>query len=262
MKHRKPLVLTLQFLLLALLAQEAAALEPANPKITPSTVEMGTFYGGAKVHVAGIAGAGSKIIVVVRGPSAAEVFNKVGRVGPIWVNTGKVIISGVPALLLLFSSEPINTCLNAAAIDRYQLSLCSLKKHIQIEIKAPDRDRVADDFLAFKAHRATYRITSRSVQLGAPDQGEVPYGLDFEMPRSAKPGEYQVSVLECRNGEVASQSDVNLGLVEVGFPAVVARLAQEQAPLYGIMSIIVAMVAGFGIDFIAARIFRRKAAAH
>jgi hypothetical protein len=82
------------------------------------------------------------------------------------------------------------------------------------------------------------------------------------MPRSAKPGKYQVSVLDCRNGEVDKQSDADLGLVEVGFPALVARLAKEQASLYGIMSIIIAMVAGFGIDFIASRIFKRKAAVH
>jgi hypothetical protein len=262
MKYRNRWVLTLSFLLLALLAQGAAALEPAKPTITPPTVELGMFYGGAKVHVAGRAGAGSKVIVVVRGPSAAEVFNKLGRVGPIWVNTGKVTLSGVPTLLLIFSSEAVDNCLHADAIDQYQLNLRSLKKHIQIETQAPERERIADDFLAFKAHLGTYRIASHSVQLGAPDQGELPYSLDFEMPRSAKPAEYQVSVLECRNGEVDKHSDADLRLVEVGFPALVARLAKERASFYGIMSIIIAMAAGFGIDFIASRIFKRKAAAH
>lgn len=262
MRPRNLLVLILQFLVLSLFAQAAAALEPGKVKITPPTVEMGTFYGGAKMHVAGIADAGSKVIVVVRGSSAAEVFNKVGRVGPIWVNTGKVTISAAPSLLLIFSSEPVNTCLNSAAIDQYQLDLGSLRKHMQIETKAPDRDRVADDFLALKAHQGNYRINSASVQLGALDQGGLPYSLDFEMPRSATPGEYQVSVLECRNGEVANKSDVDLGVVEVGFPALVARLARERASLYGIISVMIAMAAGFGIDFIASRIFKRKVAAH
>ncbi len=133
MRRQNPLVLTLQFLLLSLFARTSPAVEPARFKVTPPTVEMGTFYGGAKMRVAGMAGAGNKIIVVVRGPSAAEVFNKVGRVGPIWVNTGKVTISAAPSLLLIFSSEPVNTCLNPTAIDQYQLDLGSLKKHVQIE---------------------------------------------------------------------------------------------------------------------------------
>ena len=255
-------VLALQFLALALFAQAGAAVEPAKAVITPSTVQLGTFYGGAKLHIAGIAGAGSQVIVVVRGSSGAEVFNKVGRVGPIWVNTGKVTISAAPTLLLIFSSAPVSTCLNPAAIDQYQLDLATLKKHMQIETKAPDRDRVANDFLVLKAHQGTYRVTSGSVQLGAPEQGGLPYTLDFEMPRSATPGKYQVSVLGCRNGEVADKSDLDLRVVEVGFPALVARLARERASLYGIMCVVIAMVAGFGIDFISSRLFKRKVAAH
>ena len=56
---------------------------------------------------------------------------------------------------------------------------------------------------------------------------------------------------------MVNNADVDLAMVEVGFPALIARLARERAPLYGIMSVIIAMVAGFGIDFVAARIFRR-----
>ncbi len=262
MGHRNLLVLILQFLVLSLIARGAAALEPVKVKLTPPTVELGTFYGGAKMHVAGMAGAGSKIVVVVRGPSAAEVFNKVGRVGPIWVNTGKVTISAAPSLLLIFSSEPVNICLNSAAIEQYQLDLASLKKHMQVETKAQDRDPIADDFLAYKVHQGNYRINSASVQTGTLAQAGLPYSLDFEMPKTASPGKYQVSVLECRNGEVANKSDIDLGVVEVGFPALVARLARERASLYGIISVIIAMGAGFGIDFIASRIFKRKVAGH
>jgi uncharacterized protein (TIGR02186 family) len=260
MKHRNRWVLTLLFLVLALFAPRAVALEPAPVRITPPTVELGTFYGGAKMHVTGIAGAGSKVIVVVRGPNTAEVFNKLGRVGPIWVNTGKVTIAGVPTLLFIFSSEPVNTCLNSAAIDQYQLDLEALQEHMQIATKAPDRDRIARDFLAFKAHQGNYRINSASLQMGAQAQGDLPYRLDFEMPRTATPGKYQLSVLECRDGRVAHKSDVDLAVVEVGFPALVARLAKDHASLYGIISVIIAMVAGFGIDFIASRIFKRKVA--
>ena len=261
MRRQNPLVLTLQFLLLSLLARTSPAVEPARVKVTPPTVGMGTFYGGAKMRVAGMAGAGNKIIVVVRGPSAAQVFNKVGRVGPIWVNTGKVTISAAPSLFLIFSSAPVNTLLNPTAIDQYQLDLGSLRKHVQIGTQAQDRDRIADDFLAFKARQGNYRINSVSVQMGALTQEGVPYSLDFELPKSAASGKYEVSVLECRDGKVVNKVDVDLPVMEVGFPALVARLARERASLYGLISVIIAMVAGFGIDFIATRVFERKVAA-
>lgn len=70
-----------------------------------------------------------------------------------------------------------------------------------------------------------------------------------------------MTVLECRKGAVATQSDVDLALVEVGFPALIAHMAKEHASVYGIGSIVIAMLAGFGIDYLASRIFKRKAAA-
>ncbi len=257
MRHRRLAVFVLQLLVTSLCVQAAAGFEPGRVTVTPSTVELGTFYGGAKVHVAGNTLAGSKVVVVVRGPSTAEVFNNLGRVGPIWVNTGKVTISGVPSLLLIFSSEPIKACLNSAAIDHYQLDLESLRRHIQIEMKGPGRNGIADDFLAFKAHQGTYRISSGGVQMGVTAEEGVSYSLDFDMPKTAGPGKYEIDVLECSGGAVVNNADLDLAMEEVGFPAVIARMARERAPLYGAMSVIMAMVVGFGIDFVAARIFRR-----
>jgi uncharacterized protein (TIGR02186 family) len=260
MKHR--ILLVLAFPLILLFAQDSVALESAKVKVSPATVELGTFYGGAQIHVEGLAGEGSKIIVVVRGASGAEVFNKVGRMGPIWVNTGKVTVSAAPNLLLIFSSDPINACLNAAAIDQYQLALESLKNHLKIETKGADRDRIAADFLALKVQQGSYRSAPGRVRLGIPDQDGLPYTLDFEMPRSATLGKYQVTMIECRNGQVAGTWDADLAVVEVGFPELVAHLAKDHASLYGILSVVVAMIAGFGIDFIASRIFKPRVAAY
>ena len=262
MPPRNPFVVALQFLVLALLARNVAALEPLAMKITPAAIELGTFYGGAKVHVAGIAVADSRIIIVVRGPSTAEVFNKLGRVGPIWVNTGKVTISAVPALLLVFSSEPLSSCLSSAAIDRYELDPKSLKTHMQFETKGPDHNAIADDFLAFKTHQGNYRFDSIGVQMGALNQQALPYSLDFDMPKTAGPGKYQVSALECRGLQVVGQTQVDLAVVEVGFPALIATLASKHASLYGFLAVLIAMSAGFGIDSFASRIFRRKVVTH
>jgi len=262
MRHRNPLIVILWFLAFGLWAQMAMAIETFPVNITPAQVELGTFYGGAKVHVNGTVVSGSNVIVIVRGASGAEVFNKLGRVGPIWVNTGKVTISGAPTLLLVFSSAALETCLNPDWLGRYGLDQASLKQNMQIKTQVADRGRIADDFLALKAKQGTYRTASGSVRLGSPEQDHVPYSLDFNLPRSASPGRYLVTAIECRNGGVAKNTDVDLAVVEVGFPALVSRLAREHAPLYGAIAVVIAMMAGFGIDFIASRVFKRKVAAH
>jgi len=244
------------------LAPAAAPPQEARLRVTPETVNMGAFYGGASVRVEGVTGPDEKVIIVVRGGNVTEVFNKVGRVGPIWVNTGKVTISGVPSLLLVFSSEPLGACLTRAAIDQYGLDLPALKKQMRIESKTPDYGRIADEYFLYKTKQGSYHLVNGGIRMNQPDKDGLPYTLEFVLPKSAPPGQYKISVLECRGGEVIQSSDVPIKAVEVGFPGLVAWLATQRPSSYGIVSVVVAMLAGFGIDFIAARLFKRKSVGH
>jgi len=240
------------------LVPAAALPQAARVKVTPEIVRMGAFYGGAHVRVGGKTGLDEKVVIVVRGQKLTEVFNKAGRVGPIWVNTGKVTISDVPSLLLVFSSVPVEACLTRPAIDKYGLDPPALKKQMHIESKARDYGRVADDYFFYKAKQGSYRLANGGVRMNQPDKDGLPYTLEFLLPKCAPPGQYEISVLECRNGEVVASSDFPLKVVEVGFPALVSFLATQRSSAYGILCVVVALIAGFGIDFVAARLFERK----
>jgi hypothetical protein len=244
------------------LTPAAAQAQEARVRVFPEIVRIGTFYGGARVRVEGVTGVGENIIILVRGGKVKEVFNKIGRVGPIWINTGKVTISDVPSLQLVFSSEPVGTCLTRAAIDKYGLDLPALKKQMHVESKTGDDERIADDYFVYKIKQGTYQVENRGIQQGQPDKDGTPYRLDFTLPKSAGPGQYEIKVLECRAHEVVRNSDLSLKVVEVGFPALIAWLAMEHASAYGIIAVVVAMIAGFGIDFITARLFKRKVVGH
>lgn len=244
------------------LTPAAAQAQEARARVIPEIVRMGTFYGGARVRVEGVTGVGENIIILVRGGKVKEVFNKIGRVGPIWINTGKVTVSDIPSLLLVFSSEPVGTCLARAAIDKYGLDLPALKKQMHIESKAQDYDRVAGDYFSYKTKQGTYRMGNAGIRMGQPNQDGMPYSLDFTLPKAAGPGEYEIKVLDCRMHEVVHNSDLSFKVIEVGFPALIAWLSMQHSSAYGIIAVVVAMIAGFGIDFIAAHLFKRKIAGH
>ena len=266
------------------LAAQALASPPATVKVTPSVVEMGTFYGGTKLRVEGIVPSGSKVVVIVRGKDLTEFYNRVGRVGPIWINTGKVTVSGVPTLLLVFSSEPLHDCLCRQAMDDYLCDADALKKQMKIKPQEEAADSIAEDFLKLKVRQGNYQISGGGIQMGEAAQaldgtsslttvseaaealtsteGTEPYSLEFIWPKSASVGTYVIRVHACRDGEVMESTMVPLKVVEVGFPAMITSLARNRASIYGIASIIIAMLAGFGIDFITSRIFKKRISAH
>jgi hypothetical protein len=54
-----------------------------------------------------------------------------------------------------------------------------------------------------------------------------------------------------------------LPVVEVGLPAWLAAIATQRAAAYGVAAVLAAVLAGFGIDFLAALVFgRRRAVRH
>jgi hypothetical protein len=79
----------------------------------------------------------------------------------------------------------------------------------------------------------------------------VRYTLEIDWPKLATPGSYQVEVYACRDGRIIGQSGAALQLVEVGFPAFMAKAAREHPYGYGILAVILAVIAGFGIDALA-----------
>lgn len=226
--------------------------------LTPPSIEMGAFYNGADVRIEGRVERGASPIVAVRGADSKEAFNKKGRSGPIWVNAGKVEISGVPSLFLCFSAAPVRALLGPESIDKHRLDEAALKRHLLIEPAKMDQEVIRDHYLKMKSAEGTLRIFPDGVTMGVPAPGGTPFTVRFQWPKTAPPGTYEVSVYECRDGAITRQSSVPLRVVAVGSPAALGRLAREHGTLYGMIAVLVAAMAGFGMDFVAARLLKRR----
>jgi hypothetical protein len=266
LNQNAPLALTLSLLISALLRAGAPALaQSSRVRVTPQTICIGAFYGGATVRVEGATGQGNQVIIMVRSANATQAFKQARRFGPIWFNAGKVTVSGVPSLWLVFSSVPVADCLPRAVIDQYALDRPAIQKQMRIDCPPPACTQVADDYLAYKASQGSYRLVSGAFRLappGPPGASSPSYRLEFELPRCAAPGQYQIRVLECRGGEVVATSEIPLHVAQVGLPARISWLASQHASSYGVLSILLALAAGLGIDFLAAHCFERRAAGH
>ncbi len=239
------------------LAQARPPTEGRAVKLIPETVEIGAFYDGTSMRMEGVAAPGTEVIVVTRGPDTAEEFKRKGPAGPIWMTLGKVRISGAPSLFIRYSSEPANKFLSHDEIDRYQLSPEAITRQMHIAPADPEEHRLRHDYLHLKLAQNVYRVIDGGLHMGATTSSGEPYSIQFHWPRKAPPAEYQVRVHECRDGRVVNTITVPLKVVKAGFPAAVSALATKEPWAYGMGAIVVAILAGFGIDFIAASLKRR-----
>ncbi len=240
------------------LAFPGAAAPAPKFTITPNVVRMGAFYSGAVVRIAGTVPAGSQAIVVVRGPDTEEVFNRKGRVGPIWVNVGKVSIARTPSLFLSFSREPVERLLAPEWIARYQLTETEIRRQMKVEPARLDQEKLRADYLALRSEQGVYRAASGGLKLGTPAGAEAPFEVTLDWPKRAPPDRYEVQVFECRGGSVVASATAPLEVVSAGFPAAVGSLAADHAAVYGVVAVVIAILAGFGIDFLASMLRKRK----
>lgn len=259
----------------------AAQALPPSVKLSPETIQMGAFYNGTTVRIEGAAPPSSSILVIIRGNEKDEFFNKKGRVGPIWINTDKIHIAGVPSVFLSFSSADIHSILDRASIDADQLDESSIKSHLVCRSHCKCRssehkgresiatcagekpgpqyeELIRNSFIALKSGEGSYQSHPGTVKLSQASADSTRYVLDLNWPKNARPGSYSVEVYACRDRSVLARATTQLQVAEVGFPLQMAGLAQGHPWMYGVIAVLAAIFAGFTIDGITSRLRRPK----
>lgn len=264
-------------------ASGAASPLPAQmpvPRLVPEMIAMGTFYDGAHVRIEGTAPAVSGVVVAIEGTERDEIFDRKGRVGPVWLTVDKIHVQHAPSVFLRFGSAALGSLLDRDEVQKYQLDeaaivcrcrvLCRCKcdsmdrtKMSGVDDTAPDSLYAAvliSDFLKLKEHEGRYEEHPGSVHIVAVNTG-TNYVLEFEWPKNIAPGSYRVTVYACRDRRVVAQSATVLHVEEVGFPAYMVKMASAKPWEYGAVAVLAAVLAGFLTDLITSSLRRRRKSA-
>lgn len=249
------------------------------PTLTPEKIGMGAFYSGSSVHIHGSAPEAQGVLVVIRGTDKDEFLNRKGRVGIIWLNADRIHIKQAPSAFLRFSSSDVDSLLDRVNLDQYQLDELAVRKRVRCycgckcKLTAaqshqtctrgmqPDpayNELLRNSFVNLKESEGSYHLYSGAVKITSLPDPATEYSLNVRWPKRLPPGNYAVEVYACRDRRVISHSVAVLELVEIGFPAKVANLAVNRPWIYGASAVLIAMLAGFGIDALAVRFRRLK----
>jgi hypothetical protein len=175
------------------------------------------------------------------------------------MNVGTIDFEQVPALYFVTSSKKVDDILSKEEMTKYVIGYEALEKHVELK---PVKDEVEksrwfNEFLKYKENSKLYSSASENITFSQKD-GKQNYYTLFEWPYQAAPGDYTVTVYAVKNNRVVEKAEQKIVVAQAGVVKQLAGMAKNNASLYGILSILAALGAGFGVGLI----FRKGGGAH
>lgn len=253
---------------LALLS--AAALSPASVAKTP-VLEERILTGAAQDEVAITATfSGSELFVygsimrnrflesdeippdvaiVVEGPSRPIMVRKKARVAGVWMNTEAIRIGAAPSYYAVSSTRALEDMLTSGEDRTYRISLDQAVYILGLPTSAQDPEEFRRAAIRLRERDGLYRSSPGGVTL----TGKTLYHTRLKMPASIVEGDYRVRVYLVRDGRVADQATISIPVRKQGVERFLYAASRETPLLYGLGTLIVALIAGYA----ASELFRR-----
>jgi len=188
------------------------------------------------------------VIIAIAGPSEATKLRRKDRKFGIWVNAASVDIISAPTFYAVATSRPMDKVLLPHEDQRYGISI---ERSIRAVI-TPGMTENAKDFtealLRIRQAEGSYQLLEGAVNV---DQQTL-FRTSISLPSNLTEGTYRTRIYLTRAGEVVSSFETPINVSKVGLERFLYNLAQDKAALYGLMSLALAVFAGW----LASAIFR------
>ena len=231
-------------LLVVLVAGAASQLRPNGlvADLSDHLVAITTGFAGAEVLLFGAIEEPGDVVIVVRGPEEQVLMHRKSRLAGIWVNTASITFESVPSFYAVAATRPLDEIAASSVLLRNQIGL----DHLQIDLpRAKASENVAEEWRA-ALKRAKQRENLYSAELGrVVFLGARLFRSDVFFPANVPTGTYQVQVYLIRDGAVVNAQTTPLIVSKIGLEAEIFDFAHNNSALYGVVAILVALVAGW-----------------
>lgn len=222
--------------------QVVAGLSDSSVAITTSFDGSDILIYGAIKREAPIPEGALDVIVTIEAPSQPLTIWQKGRRAGIWVNTDRVEIGAAPSYYAVATTRPLDQILTSEWDNRYRISpplvLRAFEGAPQVENSVP----FTEALIRIRQQNGHYRLDEGAVTL----VDDTLFRTDIRLPANLIEGNYRARIFLLREGAVIDAYSAAIDVRKVGLERWLYRLAFAQPLLYGLMSLAVAVFAGWG----------------
>jgi uncharacterized protein (TIGR02186 family) len=226
-------------LLFLLGAAAPASAQPLVADLTSHLIGITTSFTGTSVVLFGAVDGPGDVVAVVRGPARDVVVRRKSRVGPIWINTRQVTFKDVPGYYAVAASRPLEESVPPPVRALHQIGLSELS--LPASRERADTPEFRRALLRTEVDGGLFLDAVGKIDF----LGDRLFRATLTFPANVPTGTYSVEIFLLRKGEVVAAQTTPLVVSKIGVDAQVYDFADRQALAYGLIAVLIAVMAGW-----------------
>lgn len=181
------------------------------------------------------------IIVVVQSARREMIIRRKEQIGPVWANRESLTLKKIQGFYALTSTRPIVQILPHDELVRMGIGLKQLKVVFEEPASAEERADFRAGFIRNMKRKKLYNQQEGTISI----LDGILFRAILEFPANMPVGDYQVDVYLIRDGGIilAEQSPLEVG--KTGLERVIFRFANIFPASYGVIAVLLALMAGW-----------------
>lgn len=227
-----------------------AAAERIVAALSRNRVELTTTFAGSEIFVFGAVkreapprpeDAPLDVVVAVAGPSNPVLVRRKARTFGVWTNAEALLIDEAPSFYAVAATGPLEEVLTATENLRHRVGIEVQVRAVGLPVAGRERDAFTDAVIRLRREAGLYVEAPRGVTMAE----DTLFTARFALPANLVEGEYRARTFLIREGEVIDVHEDAISVDKEGFERWLYRLSREASLLYGLLSIAIALAAGW-----------------
>lgn len=189
------------------------------------------------------------VVITVQGPSQALQVRRKERTFGIWVNRDTAVVDEAPSFYAIATTAPLTEIMSETERLRYRIGFDRVVRIVGASPAVANPENFADAVVRIRRKNDLYSQLEGIVDL----RQETLFSTHVALPANLVEGDYLTRMYLLRNREVVSVAETAIEVRKTGLERLIYTMAHERPLLYGILSILVALAAGWG----ASELFRQ-----
>ncbi|WP_341862699.1 TIGR02186 family protein [Gymnodinialimonas sp. 57CJ19] len=180
-----------------------------------------------------------EVIITVEGPSMPVAVRRKDRRFGIWVNTDAVEVDSAPSFYAVATTAGFAATITDTEDLRHRVSIPRAIRAVGLGVA--DAENFTEALIRIRESEELYQLNEGSVTL----RNETLFDTVIQLPANLVEGDYRTRIILTRGGEVLDVYEQDIAVRKVGLERFIYNLAHERPLVYGILSLTIAILAGW-----------------